>query len=165
VTPRKRPLQTFLGEVEADTSPDGLFNHALYYNVAKALSLRRGHQWTSDFAPLQLQTCWIAALDSVRLLGMECDLLSRQVANQFPGSIDRNLIIDREQNPPISLERLVDFHTLFTHLAAGPFQVAATSPPACFTTILAVFCFIGDAPWGPAGFLGAMGRFDGARTE
>jgi hypothetical protein len=46
---------------------------------------------------------------------MECDLLSLKVADQIPGSIDRDLIIDREQNPPVSLDRLFDFCTLFTH--------------------------------------------------
>jgi hypothetical protein len=54
-------------------------------------------------------------LGSLRLMGMERDLLSLKVADQFPGSIDRDLIINREQNPPVSIERLVNFRTLFTH--------------------------------------------------
>jgi hypothetical protein len=83
-------------------------------------------------------------LDSLRLLGMELDLLCLKVADQFPGSIDRDLIIDREQNPPVSIERLVDFRALFTH-GCRPVAGGCDVAPARRTTISAAFCFNGTA--------------------
>ena len=39
----ERPVQPFLSEVQFDTSPDGLFDHILYYDVSKALVLGMDH--------------------------------------------------------------------------------------------------------------------------
>jgi hypothetical protein len=52
---------------------------------------------------------------SLSLLGMECGLLRLQIRDHFLGSIDRELITDREQYPPIALNGVVDVRTLFTH--------------------------------------------------
>jgi hypothetical protein len=93
---------------------------------------------------LRRETCGSPLLKSLRLLGMERDLLSLKVADQIPGSIDRDLIIDREQNPPVSLERLVDFRTLFTH-CCRPVSGGCNVATARFTTISAAFCFNGTA--------------------
>jgi len=46
---------------------------------------------------------------------MKRDLLGLQIADQFPGSINRDLIPNREQNPAIAFDRLVDFRTFITH--------------------------------------------------
>jgi hypothetical protein len=46
---------------------------------------------------------------------MERDIPGLQVADHFPGTFDRDVITDREQNPAIPLKRLVDLRTLFTH--------------------------------------------------
>jgi len=52
---------------------------------------------------------------SLRLLRMKRDLLRLQIADQFPGSINRDLIPNSEQNPAIAFDRLVDFRTFITH--------------------------------------------------
>jgi hypothetical protein len=52
---------------------------------------------------------------SLSLLGMECGLLRLQIGDHFLCSIDRELITDREQYPPITLNGVVDVRTLFTH--------------------------------------------------
>jgi hypothetical protein len=46
---------------------------------------------------------------------MKRDLLRLQIADQFPGSINRNLIPNSEQNPAIAFDRLVDFRTFVRH--------------------------------------------------
>jgi hypothetical protein len=52
---------------------------------------------------------------------MKRDLLSLQITDQFPGSINRDLIPNSEQNPAIAFDRLVDPHIL-SHIAIVHFR-------------------------------------------
>jgi len=52
---------------------------------------------------------------SLSLLGMECGFLRLQIGDHFLCSINRELITDCEQYPPIALNGVVDIRTLFTH--------------------------------------------------
>src|ERR1700722_536294 len=65
----------------------------------------------------------------MRLLRMKRDLLSLQIPDQFPGSINRDLIPNSEQNPAIAFDRLVDLRTFITHRHRS-FQAGAGNHPS-----------------------------------
>jgi hypothetical protein len=70
---------------------------------------------------------------------MECGLLCLQIGDHFLGSIDRELITDREQYPPIALNGVVDVRTLFTHHCR---LFSRKRPATChILTMAAGFCF------------------------
>jgi hypothetical protein len=59
------------------------------------------------------------------------DFLSLQIRDHFLGSINRSFIVDSEQYPAISLDRLVDIETLRAH-CYGPLQAQAKSRLLCY---------------------------------
>src|ERR1700749_4255576 len=72
---------------------------------------------------------------------MERGLLGLEVCDHFLGSINRKLITDREKNPPIALNGLVDISTLFTHHCR---LFRRKRPATCdILTMAEAFCFSG----------------------
>jgi hypothetical protein len=71
---------------------------------------------------------------------MECALFGLQITNHFLGSLDRELITNSEQYPPITLNGLVDIRTLFTHCCR--LASDGSNPTACIVMTMANgFCF------------------------
>jgi hypothetical protein len=70
-------------------------------------------------------------LGSWILLGMQRGLSGLEIGHHFLGSIDGELIIDREQYSPITLDRLVDFRALFTH-NCRPILGGSERPPVTY---------------------------------
>jgi hypothetical protein len=62
---------------------------------------------------------------------MERGLSGLEIGHHFLGSIDGELITDREQYSPITLDGLVDFRALFTH-NCRPILGGSERPPVTY---------------------------------